>query len=275
MDRSPKPSIGHSGRKNHEQYHGGLKTVSHLKVAFTQTFSIDLISYQPLPGCGHIPVWSLHPGQPLKHNSREPRNSDPQNSDSSPLPLQPRSHFCPSHTQPLAIPNTSVESRPPCEHDPALAFLLPLHSLSAMPTFEGWLPDPFEVVHIELSSDISESRPDGTCIPIWYGVSFRSVPFEASFSVTLSGSQREAFLIFPKMSNAASPPAEPGVYLSANYVDNFQEVLKPYGIERIYDPVNFFQNWGRIHHGSCGYDSQPMRCLKQRWLLKYSSISSS
>jgi hypothetical protein len=32
----------------------------------------------------------------------------------------------------------------------------------------------------------------------------------------LSGSQREAFLIFPKMSNAASPPAEPGVYLSAN-----------------------------------------------------------
>jgi hypothetical protein len=29
----------------------------------------------------------------------------------------------------------------------------------------------------------------------------------------LSGSQKEAFLIFPKMSNAASPPAEPGVYL--------------------------------------------------------------
>jgi len=196
----------------------GLKTVSHLKVAFTQTFSVGLISYQPLPGFGHIPVSSLHPGQSLKHNSRGPRSSDPQNSDSSPLPLQPRSHFCPSPTQPLAIPNTSAESRPPCEHDPPLAFLLPLHSLSAMPTFEGLFPDPFEVVHIELSSGISESRPDGTCIPIWYGVSFRNVPFEASFSVTLSGSQREAFLIFPKMSNAASPPAEPRVYLNANYL---------------------------------------------------------
>jgi hypothetical protein len=32
----------------------------------------------------------------------------------------------------------------------------------------------------------------------------------------LSGSQMEAFLIFPKMSNTASPPAEPGVYLDAN-----------------------------------------------------------
>jgi len=55
------------------------------------------------------------------------------------------------------------------------------------------------------------------CIPIWYGVSFHNVPFKASFSVTLSGSQREAFLIFPKMSNTASPPAEPEVYLNANY----------------------------------------------------------
>ena len=59
----------------------------------------------------------------------------------------------------------------------------------------------------------------------------------------MSGSQREAFLIFPKMSNI-SPPAEPGVYLNANYIDNFQEVLKPYGIERIYDPVNFFSELG-------------------------------
>ena len=90
-----------------------------------------------------------------------------------------------------------------------------------MPTSEGLIPNPSEVAHIELSSGTSESRPDGTdgtCIPIWYAVNFRSVPFKASFSVTLSGSQREAFLIFPKMSNAASPPAEPGVYLSANYV---------------------------------------------------------
>jgi hypothetical protein len=33
----------------------------------------------------------------------------------------------------------------------------------------------------------------------------------------LSGSQREAFLIFPKMSNTASPPAEPGAYLDDSY----------------------------------------------------------
>lgn len=102
--------------------------------------------------------------------------------------------------------------------------LLPLHSLSAMPTSEGLVPDPFEVVHIKLSPDISESRSDGTCIPTWYGLSFRSVPFKASFSVALSGSQTEAFLIFPKISNAASPP---GVNLSANYFLNLPFKIRP------------------------------------------------
>jgi len=57
-----------------------------------------------------------------------------------------------------------------------------------------------------------DSKPGDTCIPILYGVSFRSVPFQASFCVTSSGSQSEAFLIFPQMSNTASPPAEPGAY---------------------------------------------------------------
>ena len=139
--------------------------MSHLKVALTQIFSTGPISDQPLPGFGHIHVSSLHPGQSLKHNSRVPRNSNPQNSDPSLSFLQPRSHFCPSYTQPLAILNTSEESKPPCEHDPPLTSLPPLHSLSAMPTFEGLIPDPFEVVHIKLSSGISESTPDGTVIP--------------------------------------------------------------------------------------------------------------
>jgi hypothetical protein len=54
-------------------------------------------------------------------------------------PRTPDRTLDPSHTQPLAIPSTSVESKPPCEHDPCLASLLPLHSLSAMPTFVRWL----------------------------------------------------------------------------------------------------------------------------------------
>ena len=37
----------------------------------------------------------------------------------------------------------------------------------------------------------------------------------------------EAFLIFPKMSNVASPPAEPGVYLMANYFPNFDRLNHP------------------------------------------------
>jgi hypothetical protein len=119
-------------------------------------------SYQPFPDFGNIPEWSLRSGQPLKHNSCELKKSDPQNADSSRLPLQPRSHFCPLYTQPLPIPNTSPESRPPCEHDPLSAFLLPLHSLSAMPISEGLVPVPFEVVHLEFSSGISGS------IPGWY-----------------------------------------------------------------------------------------------------------
>ena len=186
--------------------------MSHLKVAFTQTFSIDLISCRPPAGCVRIPVWSLHPDQPLKHNSPEPRNSDRQNFGSSPLPLQPKSHCFLSHTQPLATPSISVVSRSPCARDLPLGSPQSLHSLSALPTLKEFVPAPSEVVHTELSSAISESIPHDTCIPIWYGVSFRGVPFQASFCVTSSGSQTEAFLIFPKMSNTASPPAEPGVY---------------------------------------------------------------
>jgi hypothetical protein len=110
-----------------------------------------------------------------------------------------------------------VVSRPPCGRDLSLVSPRSLHSLSASPTPEELVPVPSEVAHIELSSGISESIPHDTCIPIWYGVIFRSVPFEASFCVTLSGSQTEAFLIFPKMSNTASPPAEPGAYLDDSY----------------------------------------------------------
>jgi hypothetical protein len=186
--------------------------VSHLKVAFTQTFSVGPISYRPLPGCARIPVSSLHPGQPLRRNSPGPRNFDRQNSGSSPLPLQPKSHSCLSHSQLLATPNTSAVSKSPCARDLPLVSPPLLHSLSASLTLEGFVPSPSEVAHTELSSAISESIPHGTCIPIWYGVSFRSVPFQASFGITSSGSQSEAFLIFPKMSNTASPPAKPGVY---------------------------------------------------------------
>jgi hypothetical protein len=191
--------------------------MSHLKVAFTQTFSIDPISCQPLPGSGHIPVSSLRRDLPWKHNSHVPRNSDPQNSDSSPLSWQPKLHSCLLHTQPLATPNTSVVSRSPCGRDLPLGSPRSLHSPSASPILEEFVPAPSEVVHTELSSAILESIPGDTCIPIWYGVSFRSVPFQASFWLTLSGSQREAFLIFPKMSNTASPPAEPGAYLDDSY----------------------------------------------------------
>jgi hypothetical protein len=195
--------------------------VSHLKVAFTQTSSIDLISHQPLPDYGHIPGSPLRSGQPSRHNSRVPRNADPQSFDSSRLSLRPRSHSCPSYIQPLAILSTSAVSRATRGHDPLSAFLRPPRSLSTRPTSEEQDPVPFEVVRIEPSSGISESRPHDTrphdtCIPIWYGISYRNLPFKASFSATLSGSQREAFLIFPQMSNTASPPAEPGVYLIAN-----------------------------------------------------------
>ncbi len=164
-----------------------------------------------------MPIWSLRPDPPSKRNSRGPRNSDQQNSACSPLPLRPKSHSCLSPTQLLAIPNTSAVSRPPYAHDLPSASLGSLHSLSASPTPEELVPVPSEVAHRELSSGISESRPHDTCIPIWYGVSFRNVPFQASFCVTLSGSQSEAFLIFPKISNTASPPAKPGFTLKANY----------------------------------------------------------
>jgi len=85
-----------------------------------------------------------------------------------------------------------------------------------MPTPEGLALIPSEVVHIALSSDISESTPSGTCNPIWYDVSFRNVPFQASFLVNFERfTDRRLSLIFPKMSNSGSPPAKPGVYLSA------------------------------------------------------------
>jgi hypothetical protein len=44
-------------------------------------------------------------------------------------------------------------------------------------------------------------------------------------SVSLSGSQRKAFLVFRKMSKAGSLPAEPGVYLRANYSAQAKEVV--------------------------------------------------
>src|SRR5512137_2409090 len=122
--------------------------MSHLKVAFTQIFSIGPVSCQPLPGSGHIPVSSLRRDLPLKHNSPVPRNSDPQNSGSSPLSWQLKSHSCPSHTQPPGTPNTSVVSKPPCERDLPLASPRSLHSLSASPTPEELVPVPSEVAHI-------------------------------------------------------------------------------------------------------------------------------
>src|SRR4030042_5963241 len=114
--------------------------MSHLKVAFTQTFSIDPISCQRLPGSGHIPVSSLRRDLPLKHNSPVPRNSDPQNSGSSPWSWQPKSHSCLLHTQPLATPNTSVVSRSPCGHDLSLTPPRSPHSPSASPILEGFVP---------------------------------------------------------------------------------------------------------------------------------------
>jgi hypothetical protein len=45
----------------------------------------------------------------------------------------------------------------------------------------------------------------------------------------------EAFLIFPKMSNVASPPAEPGVYLMANYTKlNFLGVLSIIFLDKLF-----------------------------------------
>jgi hypothetical protein len=189
-----------------------IKTREPPKVAFTRTFSFGRISYRPLPGCAHMPVSSLHPDLPSIHNNRGPKSSALQNSACFPLPSQPISHSCLSHTQPPAIPSISAESRSPCAHDLPLASPGSLHSLSASTTPEALVPGRSEAAPITLSCGISESKPHDTCIPIWYGVSFRYVPFEASFCVTSSGSQSEAFLIFPQMSNFASPPAKPGVY---------------------------------------------------------------
>lgn len=133
----------------------------------------------------------------LSHNSREPKNSYSQSSDSSRLFWQSRSHFCPSYGQLFAIPRISAESRSVCEYDPPSTSLPPLHSRSAMPTFEGSVLDPLEVVDIRLSSGISGSRPHGTCISICYDAGFRSIPFYASFFAALSGSQKEAFSYIP------------------------------------------------------------------------------
>ena len=136
--------------------------MSHLKVAFTQRFSIDPISCQPLPGSGHIPVSSLRRDLSLKHNSRVPRNSDPQNSGSSPLSWQPKWHSCPSHTQPLETPNTSVVSRSPYARDLSLVPPRSLHFPCASPILEEFAPAPSGVVHTKLSSAISESIPGDT-----------------------------------------------------------------------------------------------------------------
>ena len=87
------------------------------------------------------------------------------------------------------------------------------HTPSTMPTAEEWAPALSEAVRGVLSSDISESKPIGTYNPIWYDVSLRNVPYQASFSVNFERFTKKRFFpIFPKMSNSGSPPAKPGVY---------------------------------------------------------------
>jgi hypothetical protein len=157
-------------------------------------------------------VSSPHPDLPWIRNSLGPRSSVQQNSACFPLSWLPKSRSCLSHTQPLAIPSTSAGWRSPCARDLPLVSPQSLHFPSASPIFERFVPDPSEAAHKEPSCAISESKPDDTCIPISYGVSFHTVPLQASFCVTLSGSQSEAFLIFPQMSNFASPPAEPWLW---------------------------------------------------------------
>ncbi len=180
--------------------------MSHLKVAPIQTFAIDPASDRPLPGHGYTPVSSSHPIQWLKRNIPVPKNSDRENFDSAPLTVQPRSHFCPSRNLPLMQPNTSAESKPTYEHDRPLVPLQPLRFLSAMQAPEELPLIPSEAAHKALSSDISESTPSGTCNPIWYGLSFRNVPFQASFSVNFERfTDRRLFLYSRKCQTLGVP----------------------------------------------------------------------
>src|SRR5512136_2592024 len=112
--------------------------MSHLKVASIRIFSIDPVSYQPLPEHGYTPVSSSHPVQWLKHNIPVPKNADQENLDSTPLTVQPKSHFCLPYILPLVQPNTLAESQPTCEHDRPSIPLQPLRFLSAMQAPEEW-----------------------------------------------------------------------------------------------------------------------------------------
>jgi hypothetical protein len=75
------------------------------------------------------------------------------------------------------------------------------------------IPNTSEFAHIISFSDILVFRQYGIYNSTWYGLSFVCLPWKASFSVNLSGSQVGGFLIFPELSNPGSPPAQPGVYL--------------------------------------------------------------
>ncbi len=139
--------------------------MSHLKVASIRTFSIDLASYQPLPEHGYTPVSSSRPVRWLKHNIPVPKNADRENFDSAPLTVQPKSRFCLSYSLPLVQPNTLAESKPIREHDRPSILLQLLRSLSAAQAPEELTSIPSEAAHRALSSDISESKPSGTCNP--------------------------------------------------------------------------------------------------------------
>src|SRR5512139_918631 len=180
--------------------------MSHLKVASIRTFSIDLASYQPLPEHGYTPVSSSRPVQWLKHNIPVPKNADRENFDSAPLTVQPKSRFCLSYSLPLVQPNTLAESKPIREHDRPSILLQLLRSLSAAQAPEELTSIPSEAAHRALSSDISESKPSGTCNPTWYGLSSHSVPFQASFSVNFERfTDRRLFLFSRKCQTLGVP----------------------------------------------------------------------
>jgi hypothetical protein len=106
-----------------------------------------------------------------------------------------------------------------CEHDPPSTGLLLFHPPSGIPTTEEGAPTLAKSLPAALSSGVSKSEPGCTCNPIWYGTSFCTVSFQASFSANFEPfTNRGLSLILPKFHTLGVSRQDQGFTLNANYL---------------------------------------------------------